>query len=196
MHRTLVAQHERFALARPFRISRGVKTVADVVTVTLAQDGVTGRGEGIPYARYNESVRSVLAAIARARSAIQRGANRESLLSLMPAGAARNAIDCAMWDLEAKLTGRDVAAMLGAPQPERLASALTIGIDTPEAMAAEAARLAHAPLIKMKVDREDPAARIRAVRAAATWGGLRHQSPAARLKRERPGTRPGRHRIK
>ena len=90
-----------------------------------------------------------------------------ALAALLPPGAARNAVDCAMWDLEARLAGRDVAAMIGAPSPTRMASALTIVIDTPAMMAAAAADIADAPLLKVKVDADDPAVRLRAVRAAA-----------------------------
>lgn len=167
MPRTLQAQHDRFALSRPFRIARGTKTQADVITVTVGKGDVVGRGEGVPYPRYGESIEGALAAIEGVRTDLETGADRQALLSLLPPGAARNAIDCALWDLEARLSGRDVASMLGAPAPERLASALTIGIDTPEAMAHIAAGIADVPLLKVKVDADDPAARIRAVRAAA-----------------------------
>lgn len=169
---TLHAQHDRFALARPFRIARGVKTVADVVTVTLTADGLSGRGEGVPYARYGETIESALAAIDGARVAIEDSVSRDDLASLLPPGAARNAIDCALWDLEARQSGTSVAALIGAAEPGPLASALTIGIDTPEAMGAVARDMASAPLIKVKVDAQDPAARIRAVRAAAPGAAL------------------------
>lgn len=167
MPRTLHAQHDRFALTRPFRIARGVKTAADVITVTLTEGSDRGRGEGVPYARYGESVESALAAIQEVRAPVEGGADREALLALLPPGAARNALDCALWDLEARRSGRAVAELLGLPAEGPLVSALTIGIDSPEAMAREAARLAAAPLLKVKVDGDDPAARIRAVRAAA-----------------------------
>lgn len=172
MSRTLYAQHDRFALARPFRIARGVKTVAEVITVTVRDGEAMGRGEGVPYARYGESIETSLAAIEEIRAVIEVGAGREALQSLLPAGAARNALDCALWDLEAQQTGMDVAAIIGSPPPERLASALTIVIDTPEAMALAAAAIADAPLLKIKVDGEDTAARIRAVRAAAPRAAL------------------------
>ena len=172
MHRTLQAQHDSFALSRPFRIARGTKTQADVITVTVGKGDVVGRGEGVPYPRYGESIEGALAAIEGVRTDLETGADRQALLSLLPPGAARNAIDCALWDLEARLSGRDVASMLGAPAPERLASALTIGIDTPEAMAHIAAGIADVPLLKVKVDAADPAARIRAVRAAAPKAAL------------------------
>ena len=167
MYRTLQANHDRFALTKPFRIARGVKTAADVVTVTIGEGGVVGRGEGVPYPRYGESVESTLAAIDGVRDAIGAGAGREDLLALLPAGAARNAIDCALWDLEAKLSGRSVAAMLGLAEPAPIASALTVVIDAPDAMAEAAAALAHVPLLKVKVDANDPAAQLLAVRAVA-----------------------------
>jgi L-alanine-DL-glutamate epimerase-like enolase superfamily enzyme len=172
MHRTLSARHDRFPLKQPFRISRGVKTAADVVTVTIRQDDVTGRGEGVPYARYGETIESALAQIERARGFVEQGGGRQALLAELPPGAARNAIDCALWDLEARLSGRSVAAAISAPEPERLASALTIVIDTPEAMARAAASVAHAPLLKVKVDANDPAAQVRAVRKAAPEAAL------------------------
>lgn len=167
MPRILRAQHDRFALARPFRIARGVKTVAEVVTVTVRDGSHVGRGEGVPYARYGESIDAALAAIDRVRPAIEAGAGPHDLLALMPPGAARNAVDCALWDLEARARGRSVAELTGVAPPGPTASALTIGIDTPDAMAAAAAKVAGAPLIKVKVDADDPVARLRAVRAAA-----------------------------
>ena len=167
MSRTLRAQHDSFALSQPFRISRGVKTQAEVVTVALEQGDVVGRGEGVPYARYGESIESALAAIDDVRGAVEGGADRAQLLDLLAPGAARNAVDCALWDLEARLGGRSVAAKIGAPEPGRLVSALTIGIDTPMAMAVAASKIADAPLIKVKVDATIPDAQIRAVRNAA-----------------------------
>lgn len=167
MRRTLAARHDRFPLSRPFRIARGVKTAADVVSVELSEGDAIGRGEGVPYPRYGESIESALAAIEAARDAIEAGASREELLAVMPAGAARNAVDCALWDLEARLTGEAVGA------PARpIVSALTIGIETPEAMAAAAREAGGAPLLKVKVDADDPAPRIRAVRAAAPDAAL------------------------
>lgn len=172
MHRTLSARHDRFALSRPFRISRGVKTAADVVTVTVREDGLEGRGEGVPYPRYGESVESVLAQLEAVRGAIEAGAGREALLEWVAPGAARNALDCALWDLEAKRAGRSVAALLGAPEPARIATALTVVIDASGEMARAAAAIAGAPLIKVKVDASDPAAAVRAVRKAAPEAAL------------------------
>ena len=166
--RQLTARHESLALARPFRISRGTKTAADVVVVEIAEGAMTGRGEGVPYPRYGESVASALAAIESQRTAIECGLTRAALLESMPAGAARNAIDCAMWDLEMRLAGASLFAQLGLPDPPRpVATALTVGLDTPAAMAAAARALADVPLIKVKVDGTDPAALISAVREAA-----------------------------
>ena len=172
MLRSLKAQHDRFALSRPFRIARGVKTFADVITVTIAEGETAGRGEGVPYPRYGESIETSLAAIEGVREAVEAGAGREALQALLPAGAARNAVDCALWELEALRTGVDVASLAGVPGPAPLVSAITLGIDTPEAMAELASRHSEAPLLKVKVDSEDPGARIRAVRAAAPRAAL------------------------
>ncbi|CAN5352049.1 dipeptide epimerase [soil metagenome] len=172
MLRTLSVRHDRFALTRPFRIARGEKIAADVITVTLGEGGLEGRGEGVPYARYGETIDTTIAAVETVRAAIEAGADRASLAGLLPPGAARNALDCALWDLEARLAGTDVHTMIGAPAPERLASALTVVIDTPVAMAAAAAAIADVPVIKIKVDANDPASQIRAVRAAAPAAAL------------------------
>ncbi len=172
MPRTLHAQHDRFALTRPFRIARGEKSFADVITVTLTEGETEGRGEGVPYPRYGESIESALAEIETARAALEMGAGREALQSLLQPGAARNAVDCALWDLEARRSGREVAAMLDLPRPGPLVSAITLGIDSPEAMAEAARTAGAAPLLKVKVNGDDPAARIRAVRAAAPDAAL------------------------
>jgi L-alanine-DL-glutamate epimerase-like enolase superfamily enzyme len=170
--RTLQAQHDRFALTRPFRIARGEKSFADVITVTLTDGSAEGRGEGVPYPRYGECIESALAEIETARAALEAGAGREALQSLLTPGAARNAVDCALWDLEARQSGRDVAGFLELPPPGPLVSAITLGIDAPEAMAEAARAAGEAPLLKVKVDAEDPAARIRAVRRAAPEAAL------------------------
>ncbi|MEG3146852.1 N-acetyl-D-Glu racemase DgcA [Sphingomonas sp. RT2P30] len=172
MLRTLSVRHDRFALTRPFRIARGEKIAADVITVTLGEGGVEGRGEGVPYARYGETIDTAMAAVEAVRAAIAAGADRAALAGLLPPGAARNALDCALWDLEARRAGTDVHTMIGAPALERLASALTVVIDTPAAMAAAAAAIADVPVIKIKVDANDPASQIRAVRAAAPAAAL------------------------
>ncbi|TKD51073.1 dipeptide epimerase [Sphingomonas baiyangensis] len=161
MLRILDAHHDRFGLSRPFRIARGTKTVADVVTVHIRQGDAVGRGEGVPYPRYGETIDGALAVIESARSAIEGGAGRREVLELMPAGAARNAVDAALHDLEARLDGAVVA------MPTTLIeTAVTIVIDTPSAMARAAHAVAGVPLVKVKVDGEQVADRIRAVRAA------------------------------
>ena len=167
MLRTLDARHDRYRLKAPFRISRGVKTEADVVTVTIRQGDHVGRGEGVPYSRYGESIESALAAIEGVRDLIEAGADRSALAAAMPASAARNAIDNSLWDLESKLGARSVAALAGLPEPLALPSAITIGLDAPQAMAAAAARAADVPLLKVKVDASDPRAQIAAVRDVA-----------------------------
>lgn len=168
MARTLTALGESFPLATPFRISRGVKTAADVVTVTLSERGIIGRGECVPYPRYGESVESSIAEIEAIRETLESGIGRRVLIDLLPAGAARNAVDCAMWDLESRLSGSDIATAMGLARPlTPIATAMTVGLDTPNAMGLAAAALADVPLIKVKVDRTDPAAQLRAVRAAA-----------------------------
>jgi len=168
MPRRLTVQGETFPLHTPFRISRGSRTATEVVTVHLAEGGVVGRGECVPYPRYGETIDGTIAAIEAVRDALQGGAGRQELLGLMPAGAARNAVDCALWDIEAKLTGNHVAAQVGLSEPLRpVATAMTVGLDTPDRMGLAAAALAKVPLIKVKVDRSDPAAQLRAVRDAA-----------------------------
>ena len=167
MLRTVIARGEHFALATPFRTSRGTKTMADVVTVEIGAGGYVGRGEGVPYPHYGESLPAALAAIDQVRPALEAGIGRDEVQAVMPAGAARNAVDCALWDLEAKCTGRSVVAMLGQAPIAPTVTAMTVGLDTPTVMAQAARHLAAVPLIKVKVDRGDPAAQIRAVRAAA-----------------------------
>lgn len=167
LSRRLNAAAQSFDLNRPFRIARGTKREAVVVLVTIDAGGQTGRGEGVPYARYGESIDSALAAIEAVRPAIEAGTDRAGLPALMPPGAARNAVDCALWDLEARLAGQPVWKLAGAPPPAPVATALTIGMDTPMAMGEAAAPLAEVPLIKVKLDADDVEARLRAVRSVA-----------------------------
>jgi L-alanine-DL-glutamate epimerase-like enolase superfamily enzyme len=163
MLRTLRAAHERWPLARPFRISRGVKTAAEVVAVEIADGAAVGRGESVPYARYGETVESVLAQVRSLEAEIAAGLDRQALLTRLPAGAARNALDCALWDLEARMGAGSVEARTGISVAEGVVTALTVSLDTPEAMAAAARELAGAPLVKVKVDADRPAEKIRAV---------------------------------
>lgn len=157
--------HVSHPLAAPFRISRGVRTSAEVVEATIRLDGCTGRGESLPYPRYHESVESVLDEANTLSRAIEGGLDRQQLRDLLPPGAARNALDCALWDLESRQQGVSVAALLGQPETlPPLVSAQTVSLDTPERMAVAARALAHLDLVKIKVDADDPAAQIRAVR--------------------------------
>lgn len=162
MSRRFRSGMESWPLARPFRISRGVKTVAEVVVVELAAGDIVGRGEAVPYARYGETPASVIAQLETVRAPLAGGADRIALGGLLPAGAARNAADCALWDLEERLA-RTSSATVAAP----IATALTVGLDEPDAMAEAAALLADVPIIKVKVDARDPGACLRTVRAAA-----------------------------
>ena len=134
MLRTLSVRSKHWPLSTPFRISRGVKTVADVVAVTLVQDGQAGRGEAVPYARYGETLETVLAQVNALGEALAGGLTRQELAERLDPGAARNAIDCALWDLEARLGGRTVAEALGQPPLDPLVSAQTVSLDTPQAM--------------------------------------------------------------
>jgi L-alanine-DL-glutamate epimerase-like enolase superfamily enzyme len=157
---------ERWPLSRPFRISRGVKTAAEVVVVEIreANGGAVGRGEAVPYPRYGESTASVMSQIESLRTPLAVGLARHELLERLSAGAARNAVDCALWDLEAQASNADVARMLGESPVAPLTTALTIGLDASADMAEAARQVASAPLIKIKVDAYDPALQIRAVR--------------------------------
>jgi L-alanine-DL-glutamate epimerase-like enolase superfamily enzyme len=155
-----------------FKISRGAKTSADVIVAMISEGGVAGRGECVPYRRYGETLDSVTADIEAMRAAIESGLGRQELQVLFPPGAARNAVDCALWDLDAKTGGTPVARSLGIARPAPLTTAYTISLDTPEVMAAQAARHAHRALLKIKTGTSDDEARLRAVRAAAPEAGL------------------------
>lgn len=158
---------ERWPIRGSFTISRGAKTEAVVVVAELGGGKAVGRGECVPYARYGESVESVTAAIEALRPRIEAGLTREALQAGMPAGAARNALDCAYWDLEAKRSGGRVSALAGLPDPVPLTTAYTISLGTPEAMADAARAVAGRSLLKVKLGTERDAERIAAVRAAA-----------------------------
>ncbi len=158
---------EHFPIAGTFRISRGAKTEAVVVIAALDEDGSRGRGECVPYARYGETVESVARQIEFLRAAVEQGADRFALQDLLPAGAARNALDCALWDLSAKLSGLRVDELAGVPVPAPVVTAFTLSVGTPEAMAAAAAKARARPLLKVKLAGEGDPARIAAVRAAA-----------------------------
>jgi L-alanine-DL-glutamate epimerase-like enolase superfamily enzyme len=161
------ARIERWPIAGSFTISRGAKTEAVTVVAELSRGGLTGRGECVPYPRYGETPEATLAALKSMREPLRRGLDRQALQQAMPAGAARNALDCAWLDLEAKTRGQRVWDMLGRPAPLPCTTAYTISLGTPEAMAAATAQAAHRRLLKIKLGGDGDGARIKAVRQAA-----------------------------
>ncbi|WP_372836618.1 N-acetyl-D-Glu racemase DgcA [Puniceibacterium confluentis] len=152
-----------FSLAEVFTISRGSRTEARVLTVRLTAGGVTGRGECVPYARYGETLESVRDQIAGLPSDL----TRQGLHELLPAGAARNAVDCALWDIEAKQAGRRVWELAGLAASGPEITAYTLSLDTPDKMRAQAAKHAFRPLLKIKLGTADDMPRLEAVRAGA-----------------------------
>jgi L-Ala-D/L-Glu epimerase len=165
--RKLEVAHETWPIAGRFTISRGSKTTADVVVVRVSEDGASGRGECVPYPRYGETIAGVVGALEGARDAIENGLSREEIASLIIPRAARNALDCALWDLDAKKRGIPVWQLAGLDPPSPLVTAFTLSLDEPEAMAAAAAKSAHRPLLKLKLGGERDAERLAAVREAA-----------------------------
>jgi len=166
MTRKLTIAVERFPIAGTFTISRGAKTEAVVVTATVSDGATTGRGECVPYARYGESVESVSAAMESARARIEAGCDRAELQSLLPAGAARNALDCALWDFDAKRLNVRAFQMAGLHRVSPATTAYTISVGTPEAMAAAAEKAAARPVLKIKLAGAGDPERIAAVRRA------------------------------
>jgi L-alanine-DL-glutamate epimerase-like enolase superfamily enzyme len=158
---------ERWPIAGRFTIARGAKTEAVVVVATLRDGAFAGRGEAVPYLRYGETVEGVAAAIGAMGGALAEGMDRAALLESMPAGAARNALDCALWDIEAKTIGRRAAAIAGLQPLRPLDTAYTLSLGTPEEMAAAAAAASDRPLLKLKLGGAGDAARLKAVRGAA-----------------------------
>jgi L-alanine-DL-glutamate epimerase-like enolase superfamily enzyme len=173
VHRLLTVREEVFPLRETFRISRGARTEARVLVCEIAEGEVIGRGECTPYPRYGETMDDVARAIAAIGPAIAGGLDREGLQSAMRPGAARNAVDCALWDLEAKRARRRVWELAGLPEPAPVTTAYTLSVDSPEAMGRAAAAAAARPLLKLKLagDGKD-GARVAAVRRNA---------PAARI---------------
>ena len=167
MARHLETTIDTFPIAGTFTISRGSKTQAQVVACVIRDGADAGRGECVPYGRYGESIDSVAAQIAEIAPSIEAGLDRIELQKAMPAGAARNAVDCALWDREAKRGKCSVAAVLGLPPMRPLVTAYTISLGEPEVMAEQARKVAHRGLLKVKVGTGDDESRIRAVRAAA-----------------------------
>lgn len=159
----ITVQAEIFRLAQAFTISRGSRTEAQVLTVRITRNGATGRGECVPYARYGETLQSVTDLI----KALPPGISRQDLQQALPAGAARNAVDCALWDLEAKQAGKRVWQLAGLPAPGPQITAYTLSLDSVENMRAAAAKNAFRPLLKIKLGTPDDMPRLEAVREGA-----------------------------
>jgi L-alanine-DL-glutamate epimerase-like enolase superfamily enzyme len=174
MPRRLSTAVEKWPIAGAFAIARGAKTEAVVVTVTIEDNGTIGRGECVPYPRYGESPESVLAQIESIRGLIEQGGSGRDLLSALPAGAARNAADCALWDLAAKAAGAPAWKLAGLPEPALPVTAFTISLGSPAAMALAARAAAHRRVLKLKLGGGDGLDRERAaaVRMAAPGATL------------------------
>jgi L-Ala-D/L-Glu epimerase len=164
---TLDARIERWPIEGNFTISRGAKTEAIVVVAEVGNGEVTGRGECVPYPRYGETAEATLTAILGMKDAIGCGLNRQALQAAMPPSAARNALDCALLDLEAKQSGKRIWDFLGRAAPRPCVTAFTISLGSPETMAAATAKAAHRPLLKIKLGGDGDLMRIAAVRQAA-----------------------------
>ncbi len=188
--RQLTLRIERWPLARPFVIARGSFTHAAVLVAEIAERGAVGRGEAAGMSARRDTPEGLAAEAETVRAAIEAGAGRAELQSLLPPGGARNALDCALWELEARLAGCSVAELAGL-SPAPVTTVRTVSIGAPAQMAQEAATLADFPVVKVKLDATDPVARVAAVRAAlpaarlivdanASWtpGALRAHAPA------------------
>jgi L-alanine-DL-glutamate epimerase-like enolase superfamily enzyme len=186
------AREEIWPLKQPFRISRGSRTEARVVVVTVTDGQHTGRGEAVPIKRYNQSAASVLAQVESIKR--EKNLDRHRIQELLPAGAARNALDCAFWDLEAKISGKRVWELVNVPMVPEVETSFTISLDTPATMAAAAKASATAPILKLKLGGDDvDLARVEAVREAApatrllidaneSWSPSHYQKIAPALK--------------
>jgi L-alanine-DL-glutamate epimerase-like enolase superfamily enzyme len=168
----LSARIERWPIAGAFTISRGAKTQAVTVVAEVSRGGVTGRGECVPYQRYGETPEATLGALQAMQGPLSRGLDGKALQVAMPPGAARNALDCALLDLEAKTRGLRVWDLLGRPAPQACITAYTISLGSPETMAAATAKATHRPLLKIKLGGEGDGERIAAVRKAAPQSEL------------------------
>jgi len=163
---------ERWPIAGRFTISRGSRTEAVVVVATIRAGDHVGRGECVPYARYGETVEGVAAAIEAQWQLVEHGLDRAALQDALPAGAARNALDCALWDLEAKRSGRRAWDLAGARAPQGVTTAFTLSLGTPAEMRVAAEAASARPLLKVKLGGGGDAERIRAVREGAPGATL------------------------
>ena len=164
---SVAVRAESFPLARAFTIARGSRTEARVLTATVSDGRHEGRGECVPYARYGESPESVAAQVEGIDAGALGARLRDALAEALPPGAARNAVDCALWDLEARRTGRRAWQIAGLPEPSPEVTAYTLSLDEPGAMRAQASENAHRPLLKVKLGAEGDMPRIEAVREGA-----------------------------
>lgn len=165
--RQLSVQHESFPIAGSFTISRGSKTTAEVVLVEITEDDHRGRGECVPYARYGESIEGVIDSIESIRTAIESGLDIGELQNLLPAGAARNAVDCALWDLDSKRANLRAWDIAGCSAPASEITAFTLSLDKPDAMQRAAFKHASRPLLKLKLAGDGDIERVNAVRQGA-----------------------------
>ncbi len=165
--RTLSIACHTWPLAKPFVIARGIRTETSTVTVTIEEEGCVGRGEAVASPRYGETDQSVVSQIEGLSADIEHGLSRDDLQTAIPPGAARNAIDCALWDLEAKRSGRDVGTLSSLRWPDSVPTVQTISILSPQEMFAEAQRLKNFPVLKVKLDADQIVERISAVRQGA-----------------------------
>ncbi|MFN3513890.1 MAG: N-acetyl-D-Glu racemase DgcA [Phenylobacterium sp.] len=167
MTRRLAVREESWPLAAVFAISRGAKTAAQVIVAEISDGRATGRGEAVPYARYGQTPAGEIAAIEALRPDLEAGLDRRGLQNRLPAGAARNALDCALWDLEAKVAGVPAWALAGRRRLDPVKTCLTLSLDTPEKMAEAARAAARRPMLKLKIGGADDLDRVIAVREAA-----------------------------
>lgn len=165
--RQISVRTEAWPIAGQFVIARGAKTEAKVIVVEISEDGFKGWGEAVPYGRYGETIESVLAQIDQVHSALSDGIGGEDLINLLPPGAARNAVDCALWDLQAKQSGIRAYQRAGFDRLDPVKTAYTISLGTPDVMAAAAGAAATRPMLKLKIGGPDDLDRVEAVRLAA-----------------------------
>ena len=163
----LTVREESWPIAGAFVISRGSKTEAQVVVAEIAEGGLVGRGECTPYPRYGETCGAVAVQIEGLRETVHSGLDRGALQTLLPPGAARNALDCALWDLEAKRLGRPAWALAGLTRLDPVKTAYTLSFAAPETMGAQARAHARRPMLKLKIGGPDDLDRVQAVREAA-----------------------------
>ncbi|MBW8284865.1 MAG: dipeptide epimerase [Rhizobium sp.] len=164
---SLTAVEDVFPVAGSFTISRGSRTEIRVVTVTVSDGIHVGCGECVPYARYGETVDGVMEAILGVANDLREGLDRHGLQTRLDPGAARNALDCALWDFEAKRAGKPVWQLAGLSSPKPIETAFTLSLGTPQSMREAAAKNADRPLLKVKLGTDDDLGRIEAVRAGA-----------------------------